>query len=336
MKLFGKTLGQDVPIIAEIGVNHEGDVAAAERMIRMAAEAGADAAKLQTYTPDRYISASDPERLARVTRFCLDAAAHRRLAGAASAYGITLFSTAVSEDVLPLLDELFPVIKIASGDLTFEPVIRGALKTGKPVILSTGLGTPKEIDRAVGWAKDEVGSESLRDRLVLMHCVAAYPTPLEQAGLHAIGWLRERYGLHTGYSNHVIGDTACLAAVALGADVIEVHFTDKKTGRSFRDHALSFEPEDLRRLTAVVPELKAGLGSVGRERPPVETGNLAAMRKGVVAARDLDAGTVLSAGDLMFARPAAEIPAEEVGALTGRRLTERHRRGELIRRAALG
>ncbi len=178
MKLFDKDLNREIAVIAEIGVNHEGDVEVASKLVRLAAEAGADAVKFQTFTPARYASASDPARLERVTGFALDEAAHRRLAKEAESHGIAFFSTPVTEDVVPLLDELCSAFKIASGDLTFEPVIRAAASRGKPVVLSTGLGTLEEVDRAVGWVRDEVGEQALAERLVLMHCISAYPTPI--------------------------------------------------------------------------------------------------------------------------------------------------------------
>ena len=332
MELFGKDISRNLVVIAEIGVNHEGDVEAASRMLRLAAEAGADAVKLQTYSPDRFIAASDPERLKRVTRFCLSDDDTRRLALEAVDLGITLFSTAITEDVIRFLDEIFPVMKIASGDLTFEPAVRAAAATGKPVILSTGLGAVEEIDAAIGWVRDETGTDDLSERLVLMHCVSAYPTPIEEANLRSIPFLAERYGVPVGYSNHVPGLDACLAAVALGACVLEVHFTDRREGREFRDHHLSLVPDELTELVGRAVGIRAALGTFGKDRQPSEIPNLAAVRKGIVAARDLEAGTTLSTDDLMFARPATEFAAAEMDQVVGRRLLASVKTGESIRR----
>jgi N,N'-diacetyllegionaminate synthase len=332
MNIFGKALDRDVAIVAEIGVNHEGDGEAALKLLRLAAEAGADAVKFQSYSPARYASADDPARLERVSRFALDQEAHRRLAHQAKALGVHFFSTPLSEDWVPFLAEHADVIKIASGDLIFEPVVRAAAASAKIVICSTGLATADEIDLAVGWVRDEVGAAALPERLVLMHCVSAYPTPIEEANLLSIPYLAERYGIPVGYSNHVIGIEACLAAVALGAQVIEAHFTDCKTGRSFRDHELSLEPQELRELVRLAPRFRASRGVVGKPRQNCEAGNLAAVRKGLIAARDLEAGTVLRREDLMFARPATEFAAGEIGAVIGRRLTQALGRGRLLRR----
>ncbi|MBI3114140.1 MAG: N-acetylneuraminate synthase family protein [Rhodospirillales bacterium] len=336
MQLFGKDLDRDVVIIAEIGVNHEGSLEAALNLLRLARKAGADAAKFQTFTPERYASASDPARLERVRGFDLGEKGFRRLAGEAAKHAFPIFSTAVSEDVVPLLAELFPAIKIASGDIDFEPVIRVAAATGKPVILSTGLATTAEVDAAVGWFKDEAGTDDVRDRLILMHCVSAYPAPIEEINLLSIPYLAERTGLRVGYSNHAIGPEACLAAVALGAPVIETHFTDRKTGRDFRDHALSCDPDDLKRLVEAASRVRAGLGRRGKERRPSEASNVKAFRKGVVAARDLKAGHVIGRDDLMFARPATEFASGEVRRVIGARLKGPVKKGELIRRDNVG
>ena len=331
MNLFGRNLGDDVAFVAEVGVNHEGDAEAASKLLRLAAEAGADAVKFQSYTPERYASASQPERLERMRRFVLDEAAHRRLAAEAAELGVHLFSTPLSEDMVPLLDELFPAIKIASGDLTFEPVIRAAARTGKPLLISTGAGTLDEIAEAVRWVKEEIGDAELSDRLVLMQCTSAYPTPIEEANVRVAPLLAKRFGVPVGYSNHVIGPEACLAAIALGASVIEVHFTDRKTGRDFRDHALSFEPEDLRRLIAMGRKLRASLGSGEKVLQASEAPLRDAIRKGVVAARDLPAGKRLARDDLMLARPETHFPAAEVDRLPGRTLAKAVGAGELIR-----
>ena len=331
MKLFGKDLTRDVVVIAEIGVNHEGNVEVASALVRAAAEAGADAVKFQSYTPERFISPADAERFARVTRFALDSAAHRRLAGEAAQAGIAFFSSAISEDWVPIIAELSPAIKIASGDLTFETVIRMAAATGRQVVLSTGCGTTGEIDQAINWVRSEVGDVDLANRLVLLHCVSAYPAPIDQCNLKAIPFLRYHTGLEVGWSNHVIGSAACIAAVALGASVIEVHVTDRKTGREFRDHELSFEPEDLALLVATLRGVRAALGDEKKMPQAVEVGVRDAIRKGIIAAVDIPVGTVLSAEHLMFARPGTEFPATELARLIGRRTAHPIARLEKVR-----
>ena len=136
-----------------------------------------------------------------------------------------------------------------------------------------------------------------------MHCVSAYPVPIEEANLENINWLKNNFDLTIGYSNHVIGPTACYTAVALGANIIEVHFTDKKTDRTFRDHALSFEPKDLRDFISIAHKIRYSLGSYGSFRPDSETKNLSSMRKGVVYSHNVKKGDILKESDMHYARP---------------------------------
>lgn len=335
MNLFGLNLSCDVAVIAEIGVNHEGELDAALRLIESTAKAGANAVKFQSYTPERFISTENAERFARVKRFGLDEAAHRRLARAASDSGIAFFSSAITEDWVPLIAEIGAAIKIASGDLTFEPVISASAQTGKPVILSTGGGTVAEVDQAVDWFRKAAGGADISQRLALLHCVSAYPAPIEEANLLSIPFLAERYRLATGWSNHVIGSDACVAAVALGAAIVEVHVTDRKEGRTFRDHSLSFEPAELAELVKTLRKVRASRGAVGKGPSPCENDLLPAMRKGIVAARDLAVGTTLSHADLMFARPATEFASGDIEGLIGTKVVSPLVKGQSLTRAAI-
>lgn len=320
MKLFGKDLSKDLVVVAEAGVNHEGSADAAVRLVALAAEAGADAIKFQTYTPARFISTSRAEGLARVSKFRLDEQGHARVIAEGQRVGIPVFSSAITDDVVPFLGERFPAIKIASGDVDFEPVIRAAARQQKPVLISTGNATLEEVDRAVGWVREEIGGAPLEERLVLLQCTSAYPAPIEESNIAVIPMLRERYRVPVGFSNHVMGPEACLAAVALGACLLEVHFTDQKEGRTFRDHQLSMMKDELRALIATAGRIRAALGSAEKSIQPSERGHSLDIRKGVVVARDLPGGAVLAAGDLSYARPAIHFRAGQVNQLIGRRL----------------
>jgi len=335
MRIFGRSLDAELCIIAEIGVNHEGNVDKAVEMIELAAGAGAHAVKFQSYTTRYFVAADDAERRVRVEKFRLTEADHGRLAREAERVGVGFFSTPVSHDMVPMLDRLVPAFKIMSGDLTFEPTIRAVAQTGKPILLSTGLGTVEEIDQALEWIGEEIGPDEIPGRVVVMHCVSAYPTPIDQANLLSIPFLAERYGVIPGYSNHVIGLEAPLAAVALGARVIELHFTDQKEGRVFRDHALSFDADDMSTFVRMAPMIAEARGRVGKRRAPCETDALAGTRKGIVAARDLAAGEVLTAEDLIYARPATQFPATELASVIGRTLARPVAGDHLLPRDAL-
>lgn len=333
MKIFGVDTTTRPALIAEIGVNHEGSLEKAVELLHLAAEAGADAVKFQSYTPNRFISSEDPERLARVTRFGLDEEAHLILKNEADKAGVAFFSSAITENWVPFLAQQCEAIKIASGDIDFEPVIRSAAASGVAVILSTGTADLSEVERAVSWAL-ESGVSS--DHLALLHCVSAYPTPLDQANLTAIQTLADIFpSLCIGYSNHVIGPEACLAAVALGAEIVEVHFTDNKHGRSFRDHELSCDPRDLAYLVQTLPQVAAARGSGVKHAQPCEDGMGPAIRKGLIVSRDLAAGHVLTSEDLHFARPASEIPSGRIADVIGRPLAEAVTEGQVLKRSAV-
>jgi N,N'-diacetyllegionaminate synthase len=337
MRLFDVDLADRPALIAEIGVNHEGDVAVAERLVVLAAEAGADAVKFQSYTPERFIAAADAERLARVTTFGLDEAAHLRLKEVARQHGVAFCSSAISEDWIPFLAEHCAAIKIASGDIDFEPAIRAASATGAPVILSTGTADLGEVRRAVSWAVAEMGDAGAAERLAVLHCVSAYPTPLAQANLLAIPTLAKTFApITVGYSNHVMGPEAPIAAVALGARVVEVHFTDRKDGRAFRDHALSCDPNDLAYLARVLPDVARARGDGEKAPQDCEDGVGPAIRKGLTAARDLTAGEVLRREDVVFTRPATGIPSGDLNTVLGRSLREDVPRGHSLPRDAVG
>src|SRR3990167_9659001 len=299
-------------IIAEIGCNHEGNFEKAVELTHLAADAGADIVKYQSYTPKRYISADNLERLNRVTQFALSKENYHHLFEIAKQRGISFMSTPVTEDWVEFLDPLCCAFKIASGDITFRPVIKAAVKTGKYIVLSTGASTLEEIDRAVSWIQEEIEPSQLEDRLALKHCVSAYPAPIEEANILSIPFLKERYGINVGYSNHVIGMSACLSAVALGASLIEVHFTDQKEGRTFRDHSLSFTADDLKTFINTANEIRLSLGRYGKYVQPCEKENIPLMRKGIIAAKDIKAGDILTEENLMYARPATQFHAEDM------------------------
>lgn len=328
-------VSKDLTIIAEIGVNHEGSLHKALELIRLAAEANADVVKFQSYTPERFIAAHDSTRLERVRKFSLNEQDHMQLFDQAKSLKVDFMSTPVTEDWIEFLNPYVKAFKIASGDITFKPVIQKAARTGKPLIISTGASTLAEIDQAVEWVKEEVGETLLKERLILMHCVSAYPAPIEEANILSIPFLKERYGLRVGYSNHVMGLSACLAAVALGAQVIEVHFTDCKEGRDFRDHVLSFDQNDLKTFVQMAREVRKSLGTYGKSVQESEKHGIPLMRKGIIASRPLQKGHTLTRDDLLYARPATEYSSNQIENLIGKEITEDIDSHHLIPRSAI-
>jgi N,N'-diacetyllegionaminate synthase len=320
MKIASFDLAERPLLIAEIGNNHEGDAELALKLADAAVEAGADAVKVQLINPLRLVNRSEGQRIAQLSRFRLGRDVFLEMARRVRARGALFMASAFDCDTLQEWMGDLDAIKIASGDLDFDPMLQVAAKSGKPVVLSTGMSTLPEIERAVGVfsAALAVGSATA-DRLAVLHCVSLYPTPLALANLSGITQLRDRLGLTVGYSDHTLGLTAATMALGLGARVVEKHFTLDKTYSEFRDHALSAEPKEFAILAEAVRSFREilGRGFGGGELADVATRAVA--RRGIVAAREIPAGATIAAGDLDYLRPATGFAPSSAALVIGRR-----------------
>lgn len=310
----------DVCVIAEIGNNHEGDEGLAGEMIAAAAESGATAVKFQTFRTEHFQSREDAVRFARLKGFELSAAATARLASQARSKGLTFISTPLDLRSAAMLEPLIDVFKVASGDLEFIPLLQFLAVTGKPVIISTGGSDFVRIDRAVSCLLSSWRDTGSRGDLALLHCVSAYPAPEDQLNLRAIRSLAARYPYPIGYSDHALGMFACVAAVALGARIIEKHFTLSKTYSTFRDHALSAEPHELRELVTVLRSVSRMLGDGTKVLQPCEQELATRGGRSIAAVRDLPAGHVVERDDLIWIRPAGGFAPGEESRVVGRTL----------------
>ncbi|MDO8463198.1 MAG: N-acetylneuraminate synthase family protein [bacterium] len=308
-------------VIAEIGNNHEGSRALAEDLIGRAALAGVDAVKFQTIVPERLVARTDERRLAQLRRFQLSYDDFRHLATVAQRAGVLFLSTPFDCESAAFLDALVPAYKVASGDLTFLPMIEVIAHTGKPVIFSTGAATVDEIRVAVAHVQGAWAARGVSGDHALLHCVASYPVPPGQANLGAISTLREQFPHSTiGYSDHTMGNDAAVAAVAIGARIVEKHFTLAHDYSDFRDHQLSATPDEIRVLVERIRAVELMMGSGVKVPQPCEEVGRSAFRRAVVAAEDLPEGIVLSAAHLTWVRPAGPFaPGQELG-IIGKRL----------------
>lgn len=316
-----------VLIVAEIGNNHEGDLSVAAEMIRAAAAAGADAVKFQTIVPERLVAASQPERLAQLRQFQFSPNQFASLAAEAHANGVMFFSTPFDLDSVDWLAPLVPAFKVASGDNDFYPLLDKIASTGKPVLVSLGFDGRRAAASLIEFFRDAWRQHG-RDEgeLALLHCVAAYPTPDEQADLGAIRTLMS-LGVTIGYSDHTLGITAAELAVAAGARIIEKHFTLDRSLRTFRDHQLSADPAQFEALVAAVRRAERFVG------PPMHgsaDSDGTAARRSIAASRDLPAGTILGAADLVWLRPGTGFRPGQERLLLGRRLVSDVPAGHLI------
>lgn len=320
-----------VAVVAEIGNNHEGDVALAEELIRLAADAGADAVKFQTFDTAHYVTIQDERRFAQLRRFELPRTAYLRLKSVADAAGVVLLSTPFDLGSVTFLDPFVPAFKIASGDITFFPLLEAVARTGKPLVLSTGAATIDEVQAAVACVRRVWRTFGITGSIALLHCVASYPVPPAQANLMAIATLRERFPDCTiGYSDHAMGIEAAVAAVALGARIVEKHFTIAHNHSDFRDHQLSATPDELRVLVGRIRMVEEMRGN-GEKVPQVcEEGARVGSRRSIAAAHALPKGVVLVREHLTWVRPAGGIPPGEEIAVVGQRLREAVAAGVVI------
>lgn len=329
MQIGAHDLNKRVMIIAEAGNNHEGDFARAEEMIGRALDAGADAIKFQTIVPEKLVAANETDRLALLNRFRLDAEQFVQLAEASKRAGIAFLSTPFDLESVTALESYVPGYKIASGDNDFFPLLERIAETGKPILLSTGMldldgvALAKRTIEAV-WSKTDINPG-----LALLHCVVAYPTPPDEANLGAIRALAT-LGVTVGYSDHTLGLAACPLAVAIGARVIEKHFTLDKNLSAYRDHQLSADPVEFAELVRQIRETEEMLGTGVKRSMSVEASGLRSARRSIMAARDLLTGTILAKSDFTYLRPRIGLAPGQEANLIGRRLSTTIRSGEPI------
>jgi N,N'-diacetyllegionaminate synthase len=320
VKIGGFDLDERVLVIAEIGNNHEGDLGAAKEMVSEAARVGADAVKFQTFVAKRFVRRSDDEaRFQRLKKFELPPSAFAELATLARSEGLLFISTPLDLDSVSVLEPLVDAFKIASSDNTFFPLLKRVARTGKPMLLSTGLADVPLVEQAVRFIQQAWEDAALDGELAVLHCVTSYPVEPAHANLRSIQALGQ-VGVVVGYSDHTVGVDAAPIAVALGARIIEKHFTLDHDSSDFRDHKLSADPEEMTELVRRVRSASELLGKPEKDIQPVEEPFVVALRRSIVAAAPLRAGHRLEEADLMWTRPGGGLPPGEEHRLVGRRL----------------
>ena len=334
MKIGSLNLVDRVMIIAEIGANHEGSLDEAKRLIEAAARCGADAVKFQTYRAEKIVAVSETQRRAHFKRLELSERDFAALAQEAGSQGVKFLSTPFDRDSADFLDGLVPAFKVASGDLTATPLLAHIASKGKPILLSTGMAVIEEILEAVRTI-ERASPRGAEAPVVLLHCVSAYPTPDEQANLMAIPYLRDQAGRLVGYSDHTLGVEACQAAVALGARVVEKHFTFDKGRTTFRDHQLSADPADLSRIVAGIRRIEAMLGEAEKRPVAAESQNRLAMRRSLAAACPIAKGDRITREMLTVLRPGTGLAPSRMDEIVGLRATRDLAAGELLTSGAV-
>ncbi|HEX3519222.1 MAG TPA: N-acetylneuraminate synthase family protein [Solirubrobacteraceae bacterium] len=334
--------GEPVLVVAEVGVNHDGDLATALELVDAAAAAGAGAVKLQTFVPATLAVSGAPlasyqrahtgvgaDQHALLERLCLSIDELEAVSRRCELHGVLFFSTPFDMASAALLERFDPpAFKVASGELTNLAFLQALAARGRPLVLSTGMASLSEVREAVRVIRD-AGTP-----LVLLHCVSSYPTPPDQANVRAIDTLRDSFGVPVGYSDHCLGLDASLAAVARDACLVERHITLDRTRRG-PDHAMSLEPDELRELVQRIRATEAMLGDGCKTPQPAELDTRAVARRSIVAARALAAGDLLTADALTVKRPGSGLSPARLPDLLGSRLARPIARDELLSEAHL-
>jgi N,N'-diacetyllegionaminate synthase len=316
VQIGDRTVGPGAPalVIAEVGYNFNGDYELAHKLIDEAADAGADVIKFQTYTASGHVSArADHKQWSALTHTELPQERHRELMQHVEERGRIFTSTPSDEADADFLEELgVPVFKLGSDDCSNYQYLRYIARKGKPMIVSTGTCTMGEVHGAVETILGEGN-----DQLILLQCTTSYPSEIQYANLRAIQTMRDAFQLPVGYSDHTLGLTAIIAAVALGARVVEKHYTYDSAAPG-PDHILSSDIEEFKRLVQAVRDTEAGLGSPIKAPSAIEAPMLQSFRKSVVARVAIVTGTRISADMITVKRPAAGIPAKYYDQVIGR------------------
>lgn len=324
-------------IIAEAGVNHNGSLAIAKELAEAAKEAGADCVKFQTFKAEKLVSRSarkaayqegttgEGTQADMLKQLELSYDAFRELKAHCDRIGIQFLSTPFDPDSIAFLDTMdMPFWKVPSGEVTNAPYLAAIGKTGKPVVLSTGMCTLEEVGAAIRVLREN-GSGEIR----LLQCNTEYPTPFEDVNLRAMATMREAFGLETGYSDHTRGIEAPIAAAALGAGIIEKHFTLDRNMEG-PDHKASLEPGELAAMVQAIRHIELALGTGVKTPSPSERKNIAAARKSLVAARAIRQGETLTAENLAVKRPGTGVSPMRWDEVIGTKAVRDFEEDELI------
>lgn len=312
MKINTREIGVFFPpyVIAEMSANHNGSIESAFKIIDAAKQAGSDAVKVQTYRPETITLKSDAEEF-QIRGGLWDGRSlydlyqeahmpwewHAPLFDYAKKIGITIFSSPFDHTAVDLLESLnAPAYKIASFEAIDLPLIRYVAKTGKPMIISTGMASVEEIQEAIDAARSAGCTQ-----LAILHCVSGYPAPASDYNLRTIADMRERFGLVTGLSDHTLDNTTAITSIAMGASIIEKHFTLDRSGGG-PDDSFSLEPADLAQLCKGAKTAWEALGRVSYERQASELGNVK-FRRSLYFVKDMKAGEVITKGHIRSVRP---------------------------------
>jgi N-acetylneuraminate synthase/N,N'-diacetyllegionaminate synthase len=339
IRLSHRLIGEGMPcfIIAEAGVNHNGDVNLAKKLIDLAKEAGADAVKFQTFRAEDIVTQSaekaeyqkettgaQESQYKMIKSLELSEKDFVELHAYAQSKGIIFISSPFDQKSVDLLSKLdVPAFKVGSGEITNFPLLKYIAKKQKPMILSTGMATLGEIEEALRVIQQEIKS------IILLHCVSGYPAKIEDMNLKVMETLRQAFKLPVGLSDHTVGITIPIAAVALGACVIEKHFTLDKSLPG-PDHRASLEPDELKQMITAIRDVEKAMGSGIKIPTAEEAKNKKVVRRSLVARLDIPEGAVITKEMLDVKRPGTGIESKYLEAIVGRKARENINRDTIL------
>lgn len=339
ISIDGRNIGSDHPpyVVAEISANHNGDIDKAKSIILAAKESGADAIKLQSYTPDTltincdkndFLIKEGPWSGYKLYDLYKEAYTpfewHKPLFDYCKDVGITCFSSPFDKTAVDLLEELnCPAYKIASFEVIDLPLIKYVAQTGKPMVISTGMASQIEIEEALQVAKKYGCGE-----IILLHCISSYPAPINQSNLRTIPDMVKRFNVMPGLSDHTLGTTAAVAAVSLGACFIEKHFTLNRKDKG-PDSSFSLEPNEFSNLCTMTADAWSALGIAGYEKKPAELENII-FRRSLYFVKDIKLGEVVTNEHVKSIRPGYGLPPKHINKVIGKKVMANISRGEPV------
>lgn len=309
-------------LIAEIGGNHEGNFEYAKKLTQLAIESDVDVIKFQIYSGDTLVSKIEsPIRNKHFKKFELSKKEHIYLAEMVKESGIKYSSSVWDVSALSWLDRYIDIYKIGSGDLTAFPVLRDTALIGKPMIISSGLSFESEVKNTIEYLQKVNSIYKDPDNLGVLQCTSMYPIPIEDANLSVMERFKQLFGLTTGYSDHTEGSKALKYAVAMGAEILEFHFTDCRNNREFRDHKVSLTKAEIQDLIKEIMLIQCLKGKSLKEPLDIEkdNGHVVSFRRAVYPARNISQGEVFTVDNLTVLRPNVGIDAREYFEIIGKR-----------------
>ncbi len=325
-------------VIAEAGVNHNGDLLKAYRLVDEAKKAGADAVKFQTSIPLKSISkyakmakyqidniGEETSMIEMAKKISLPFDSFRKLKKYCDEIGIIFLSTPFHLEAADFLNDLVPYFKVPSGEITNYPLLENIAKKRKPIILSTGMCSLSEIEEAI-----EIFYNEGNKNIILLHCTSNYPCPFNEVNLKAMQTLAYAFKLPIGYSDHTLGIEVPIAAVAMGAKIIEKHFTlDKKLPGP--DHKASLEPNELKEMVKAIRNIEKALGDGIKKPNKSEIEIMKVARKSLIATKDIRAGEIIKESDIAIKRPGTGIPPKFKEIVIGMKILKNVSKDEIIK-----